>query len=305
MADDWLEIAVEVAGIDSELVADALRPHCPGGVAIEPALRPLPDGESYLIDGDGPATVKGYLPAGGSKRLRRSLRLALRFAPLQRPPRWRRARRLPEAAWRDGWKRYFGVLRVGRRLVVKPSWAKYAPRDGDIVIEIDPGLAFGTGQHPTTAMCLRSLEGLVRPGMRTLDLGTGSGILAIAAARLGADRVLALDIDPQAVRAARQNVANSGLSELIEVREGTLDEEGGSPFDLIAANISGETIERLAPAFARSLNAAGRLVVSGFLDESAEGLARAFESAGLGVDQVLAEGDWRAIVARNPPPEDA
>jgi len=162
-------------------------------------------------------------------------------------------------------------------------------------------------------MCLRALEGLVRPEMRpdgrppgrTLDLGTGSGILAIAAARLGADRVLALDIDPQAVRAARQNVANSGLTDVVEVREGTLGEEGGSPFDLIAANISGETIERLAPAFARSLSPAGWLVVSGFLDASAEGLARAFESAGLGVDQVLAEGDWRAIVARKPRPEDA
>lgn len=297
-ADDWLEIAVEVAGIDSELVADALRPHCPGGVAIEPSVRPLSDGDGYLIDGDGPATVKGYLPAGESDRLRRSLRLALRFAPLQRPPRWRRARRLPEDGWRDAWKRYFGVLRVGRRLVVKPSWAKYTPRKSDIVIEVDPGLAFGTGQHPTTAMCLRALEELVRPDVSVLDLGTGSGILAMAAARLGAGGVLALDVDPQAVKAARQNVAGSGLEGAVEVREGTLDEQGGGPFDLIAANISGETIERLSGAFARSLSSGGRLVVSGFLADSEPGLARALESAGLSVERVLAEGDWRAVVVR-------
>jgi len=298
VAGDWLQMAVEVAGIDSELVADALRPHCPGGVAIEPALRPLPGGDSYLIDGDGPATVKGYLPAGESARLRRSLRLALRFAPLQRPPRWRRARRLPEDGWRDAWKRYFGVLRVGQRLVVKPSWAKYTPREGDIVIQIDPGLAFGTGQHPTTAMCLRALEELVEPGMAVLDLGTGSGILAMAAARLGADRVLALDLDPQAVKAARRNAAHSGLAGVVEVREGTLDEEGGDPFDLIVANISGEAIKRLAPAFARSLNAGGWVVASGFLEDAAGGLALAIESVGLAVERVLAEGAWRAIVAR-------
>ena len=306
----WLEIAVEVAGIDAETVADAFRQCCSGGVAIEPAARL--EGEAYVVDGDAAALVKGYLPPGeDSAGVRRSLRLALRFAPLERPPRWRRARRLREEDWRDSWKRYFRPRRIGKRLLVKPSWASYEVAAGDTVIEIDPGMAFGTGQHPTTAMCLRALEESAsrpgespsatggRPGDAVLDLGAGSGILAIAAARLGAKRALALDIDPQAVKAARENAAANGVQGVVEVREGTLPEDAGEErFDLAVANISGLTIERLAPAFAESLREGGTLIVSGFLEDSVDGLSRALEAAGFRVERVDAEGVWRAIVAR-------
>ncbi len=293
----WLEIAVEVAGIDAETVADAFRQCCSGGVAIEPAARL--EGEAYVVDGDAAALVKGYLPPGEDcAGVRRSLRLALRFAPLERPPRWRRARRLREEDWRDSWKRYFRPQRIGKRLLVKPSWATYEVAAGDTVIEIDPGMAFGTGQHPTTAMCLRALEERLRPGDAVLDLGAGSGILAIAAARLGAKRALALDIDPQAVKAARENAAANGVQALVEVREGTLP--GGAPgerCDMVVANISSLTIERLAPAFAESLRQGGTLIVSGFLEDSVDGLSRALEAAGFRVERVDAEGVWRAITA--------
>jgi len=294
----WLEIAVEVAGIDAETVADAFRQCCSGGVAIEPAARL--EGEAYVVDGDAAALVKGYLPPGeDSAGVRRSLRLALRFAPLERPPRWRRARRLREEDWRDSWKRYFRPQRIGKRLLVKPSWATYEVAAGDTVIEIDPGMAFGTGQHPTTAMCLRALEERLRPGDAVLDLGAGSGILAIAAARLGAKRALALDIDPQAVKAARENAAANGVQGVVEVREGTLPEGApGERCDMVVANISGLTIERLAPEFAESLREGGTLIVSGFLEDSVDGLSRALEAAGFRVERVDAEGVWRAIVAR-------
>ncbi len=293
---NWLEIAVEVAGIDAETVADAFRQHCPGGVAIEPAVLPLGDG--YVVDGDGPALVKGYLPAGAdSVRVRRSLRLALRFAPLQRSPRWRRARRLPEERWRDSWKRYFRPRRVGRRLLIRPSWSTYRARAGDTVIEIDPGMAFGTGQHPTTMMCLRALETQVRHGDEVLDLGTGSGILAVAAARLGARRVVALDTDPQAVKAARENAVANGVGDVVEVREGTLPEGvAGERFDLIVANISGVTIERLAGAFGSALKDSGVLIVSGFLEDALAGLGRVLAEAGFRVEGVETDGVWRAVV---------
>lgn len=296
-AADWLEIAVQVAGIDAEAVADTFRPHCPGGVAIELPTRP--QGDEDVVDGDAPVLVKGYLPPGAdSARIRRSLRLALRFAPLESPPRWRRARRLREERWRDSWKRYFKPLRIGERLLVKPSWARCKVKAGDAVIEIDPGMAFGTGQHPTTAMCLRALEDRLRPGDAVLDLGAGTGILAIAAARLGAGRVLALDIDPLAVKAALENAAANGVQGEVEVREGTLPESvRGQRFGLIVANISGIAIERLAADMAGALSQSGTLIVSGFLEDTVEALSGALAAAGLIVDRVEAEGVWRAITA--------
>jgi ribosomal protein L11 methyltransferase len=298
--DSWIELGVEVAGVDAETAADVLRQACPGGVVIEPAHRLDQAIDAYVVDGDGPAVVKGYLPADGeSLRLRRSLRLALAMAPLQSPPRWRRVRRLREQSWRDSWKRHFGLQRIGRSIVVKPSWVHYALKGTETVIEIDPGMAFGTGQHPTTAMCLRALEELLRPGMRVLDLGCGSGILAIAAARMGASRVLALDIDPLAVKAATENVAANRLGALVEVREGTLIAEvAADPFDVVVANISGLTLERLAPALARSLAAGGTLIASGFLEDAVAGLSAAFATAGLAIERVQDDGIWRAIIAR-------
>ena len=322
-----LEISVEVAGIDAEVAADVFRQACSGGVAIQPASRFDPASDAYVVDGDAPAVVSGYLPAGpDSERIRRSLRLALRMAPLQTPPRWRRARRLREESWRDSWKKHFGVQRIGRALVVKPSWTQYRLKGREIVIEIDPGMAFGTGQHPTTAMCLRALEERVRPGIALLDLGCGSGILAIAATKLGATRVLALDIDPNAVSAARQNATANGVAHIVEAREGTIHAPRGvrlsndhmsaetapsetaptsdptpttqpDTFNIIVANISGLTLERLAPALAAVLSPGGLLITSGFLDDAVAGLQKAYKAAAMTPDSVIEDGVWRAIIA--------
>lgn len=293
---DWLELALEVEGIDAETVADILRQACPGGTAIEPSYRFDAASDAYVVDGDALALVRGYLPAGSDvRRLRRSLRLALAAAPLLAPPRWRRLRRLREASWQDSWKRYFGLQRIGQRLVIKPSWVSYTSAASEAVIEIDPGMAFGTGQHPTTRLCLRALESAVRPGMRVLDVGCGTGILAIAAAKLGASSVLALDIDPQAAQAASRNVAANGVGAVVDVREGTL-EGGAGGFHLIVANIGALTLERLAPAVARSLVPSGVAILSGFLQDAVQGLARAYEAAGLTVRRVEGDGVWRAMV---------
>ncbi len=296
--DTWLEIAVEVAGIDSETAADLLRQACAGSVAIEPGHRLDRTIDAYVVDGDAPAVVRGYIPAGEDyPRIRRSLQVALKMAPLQTPPKWRRVKRLREASWRDAWKKHFGVQRIGRALVVRPSWVEYRPKGGETVIQIDPGMAFGTGQHPTTAMCLRALEGLVRPGVSVLDLGSGSGILGIAAARLGAARVLALDIDPQAVKATRENARINGVATVLQAREGPLEAARKATFDIIVANVSGLTLERLAPALAGSLKTGGMLIASGFLEDAVDGLSRAFAAAGFAVERVVEDGVWRAIVA--------
>jgi ribosomal protein L11 methyltransferase len=306
----WLEIAVEVAGIDAEIAADLLRQACPGGVAIETPSRLDRATETYVPDGDGPSLVKGYLrPADDVERLRRNLEIALQTAPLQRPAVWHETRELADEDWRDAWKKYFGVQRIGRRLVIVPSWVEYSPKPDDIVLRIDPGMAFGTGQHPTTAMCLAALEDAVSDGPSVLDLGCGSGILAIAAAKLGARSVVAVDNDPQAIKATRANATDNGVE--IEAREGTL-ESASERFDIIVANISGLTLERLAPRLAESLAPGGRLIASGFLEDAVDGLIAAFAAAGLlpspahgrGAGgkgaHVTEDGIWRAIIARRP-----
>jgi ribosomal protein L11 methyltransferase len=294
----WLEIAVEVAGIDSEIAADLLRQACPGGVAIEQPSRLDRETETYVPDGDAPALVKGYVrPDADIDRIRRGLEVALQAAPLQRSPVWHDTRELAEADWREAWKKYFGVQRIGNRLVIVPSWVEYTPKADDIVLSIDPGMAFGTGQHPTTAMCLVALETTVSGCESLLDLGCGSGILAIAAAKLGAAPILAIDIDPLAVKATRENAASNKVA--IEAREATLETIGGQ-FDIIVANISGLTLDRLSPLLAASLTSDGALIASGFLDEAMDGVCTAFERAGLIVDRIIEEDIWRAIIAERP-----
>jgi len=296
----WIEIAVEVAGIDAELAADLLRQGCSGGVAIEAPSRLDAPTDTYVLDGDAPAVVKGYLPISeDSGRLQSSIRLALQTAPLQREPVWREAVELEEREWRDSWKKYFGIQRFGERTVIVPSWIEYAAKAGEVVIRIDPGMAFGTGQHPTTAMCLGTLEELVTGGQSVLDLGCGSGILAIAAAKFGASRVLGLDNDPQAVKASGENVRENGVEGTVDVREGSLGERDvTAPFDIVAANISGLTLQRLAPAIAAALSPGGFLIASGFLEDAVEALKSAFAENGLEAERVKEVGVWRSIVAR-------
>ncbi len=299
----WVELTLEVASQDAELVADVLRQRCPG-VAVE-FRGPFPQPESWPAPAEvSPATatdtalVRIYLPAEEADReLARSLRLALRFVPLSRPARWRGRRRLRDEDWQRAWQRRLRARRIGR-LLVRPSWDARPARAGEAVIEIDPGLAFGSGEHPTTALCLEALSRLVRGGERALDVGTGSGILAIAAAKLGAARVLALDVDPQAVRAARENVRRNGVEAVVEVREGTLTPAlaEGEPFDLACANIDGLTLERMAPLLARALAPGGRLVLSGFLTETAPALAEAFAAHGLRVLASPSRPPWAALV---------
>jgi len=278
----WLELSVEAASDAEEAVADVLRRYVYGGVSIEGA-------EASVV-------VKGYLPADGDlARRRRALRRKLAALAL---PAAVRSRWLSEEDWAHAWKDFFPVLRVSARLVVCPTWRSYTPREGEAVIRLDPGMAFGTGQHPTTLMCLGALEELLRPGMDILDLGTGSGILALAAARLGAASALALDIDPQAAAVARENVRLNGLETVVQVGEGDLGEALRAAFDLAMANISAAVIVEMASALAEVLRPGGVLIVAGFSAESAERVSSALARSGLMVDRALADGDWRALIAR-------
>lgn len=200
--------------------------------------------------------------------------------------------------WAQRWKQGLGARRVTPRLTVKPSWTEWSAAPGEMVIEIDPQMAFGTGEHGTTRGCLRLLDSAVRPGDRVLDVGSGSGILAIAAARLGACEVVAVECDPDANLNARDNLAHNGVADRVRIVEALADdtllaELGG--FDLVAANILSGVIRPLLPAFFRSLADAseGRLIVSGILRTEQAEVTRDAAAASFRVVRVDEEEDER------------
>jgi ribosomal protein L11 methyltransferase len=263
------------------------------------------------------ATVKTYLLAGDDGALRQleiGLALLRQARGLPEP----RLRLLAETDWAEAWKAGYGVLRIGRRLVVRPTWRDdYIPHPDDLLIELDPGMAFGSGLHPTTRLCLEALEDYVRPGQAVLDVGTGSGILSIAAARLGAARVLALDTDPLAVQIARENAALSRVEDVVQVEVGTIQISNlqslisnlQSPTsnlqpptsNLVVANILAETIMELAAALAAHLLPAGVLIASGIIAERADAVVSCLRENGLSLVERRDDGEWVALVARRSP----
>jgi ribosomal protein L11 methyltransferase len=205
--------------------------------------------------------------------------------------------------YREEWPVEFAPFRVGRSLVIAPIGSAAAAAGGEVLIELAPGGSvpgpiFGTGAHPTTRLVLMLLEERTTLGDRVLDLGTGSGIIALAAARLGAREVLALDIDPVAVAAARANVTANGLEGVVEVREGSLEAAGGPPYDLVVANILAPVICSLAPALARVVRPSGWLITSGIVAARVPDVLDSLAAAGFHLQAERASEEWRGLVFR-------
>ncbi|MBN1179639.1 MAG: 50S ribosomal protein L11 methyltransferase [Anaerolineae bacterium] len=274
----------------AEAVAEVLNRYAPQGVAIEAG----PEGAA-----GGPVAVRAYLPSDADlPETRRKVEEALwhlgQLLPIPEPA----FRAVPDTDWTESWKQHMRVLHIGRRVVVRPSWLSYAPRRDDIVVTLDPGMAFGTGLHPTTQMCLMALEEHVRPGMSLLDLGTGSGILAIVGAKLGAAPVLALDNDAEAVAAARRNVDDNGVAAAVRPAQGSLAQADGT-FDVVAVNILARVIVQMAAqGLADRLAAQGLLVLAGILDEQEEEVRSALQHAGLQVTGRRQIDDWVGLEAK-------
>ena len=205
-------------------------------------------------------------------------------------------RTLCEQDWANEWKQYFHVTHIGRRLVIKPSWEKYDAKPEDLVIEIDPGMAFGTGTHHTTSMCMETQEDIITPEAEVFDVGCGSGILAIAAAKLGAKNIVAVDIDANAVRIAKENIANNGLSDAITVKEGDLLHGTEGKADVIIANIIADIIIMLLPDVAKKLKATGRFLASGIIEEREDDIRKAAAANGIKVLSVKHKGGWVAML---------
>lgn len=205
---------------------------------------------------------------------------------------------LKEEDWANTWKKYYKPVRIGHRLIVVPTWETYDPQPNDLVLKMDPGMAFGTGTHETTRLCSTMTEDYMKPGSRVLDVGTGSGILAIAASKLGAGKVMAYDIDPMAVRVAEENCAVNGCENItcgISDLLAGVDTQGGL-YDFVCANIVADIIVRMAGDIIRYMKPGALLAVSGIIDTQAERVKAALEQGGLSYVLTRAENDWNAML---------
>jgi ribosomal protein L11 methyltransferase len=299
---DYLELSLAVRAEAVEAAADLLRRYAPSGVSIEPIAEATDEDGGARIDEESPVRLRAWLPASAEGRAA-AAGLRPHVRALDGVVWALHARVVKDAAWADAWKKHFRTMRVGRTLVIKPSWRTHKRRKGDIVIELDPGMAFGTGQHATTQLCLEAIEELAQPGMRVLDAGCGSGILSIAVVLLGAARVDAVDIDSLAVRATAENAKRNGVSDAVRVGQGSLGEAwpfGETPegYALVLANINSRNVQAMAGDLVDALEMNGVLIASGIIDEQEDACRHAVESAS---GRVVAAGHrdgWVALVAR-------
>ena len=248
-------------------------------------------------------TVRAYLPEDA--RLESSLlALAERIAALRHAGAALGAGTISHSFvadedWAETWKAYIHTEKIGERIVVRPTWEEYTPSADEIVIELDPGAAFGTGAHATTAMCLRWLEHLVSPGMRIYDVGCGSGILAVAAAKLGAGEVIAMDYDPVAVSVAEENIRQNNVHNVVACESDLLSAcEGAAPAELITANIIADVIIRLFAQLDRHLAPGGTLLASGIIDDRIADVEHAAAQHGFTVLDMTCEKEWAAMIIR-------
>jgi len=302
----WLELTISAHREAVEAISGLLSCYAPGGVAIEEPIALLDDGQEYRVLPDEAVLVRAYLPMDGTEEeKRRSVEEGLWHLGQMLPVYSLDTDVLSEEDWSSAWREHFHVHRVGRRLVIKPSWRDYTQQPGELVIELDPGMAFGTGLHPSTQLCLQELEERMRPGMSVLDVGTGSGILAIAASLLGAQRVLACDVDPVAVDAALKNVKLNGLQDRVDVKLGTLVGENkvlpdGHRYDLIVANIVADTIVELMPEVYTIASAGAIAIFSGIIVDKQDRVADALAKVGFDPVGHRQQGDWVMLVAARP-----
>ena len=298
-----------------EAVSEILADVAPGGVSVEIPFALVAEGLAAVPEAGQPATVRAYLSAIDAAAADRAVtRARQRLGHLQafelRPIGELSVRPVHEEDWAAAWKQHFPVLRVGRRLVIRPTWRRHRAAPGDVVLALDPGMAFGTGLHPTTRLCLAGIEGWADHGLvngaRGLDVGCGSGILAIAAVKLGASSVIGVDTDPVAVEATAANAIRNRLGKRIVARQGSLPVAGG-PWDLVMANLIASLLVHLAAELAAAVRpgdgrsgSGGRLLASGiFIDREPE-VRAAFLAVGLVVLSRQAEGDWVALDAERP-----
>jgi ribosomal protein L11 methyltransferase len=303
MQADWAEIACEVPAAMVDAMADFLVELTGNGVGVENLH--LDTFSLDTLDDTPTKSVKGYLPLDGSLE---EMRIRVERFLIESGPSFPGFVYVPPVItivrnedWANNWKVHFKPVRIGERLVIKPTWEEYHELPGDLVIQIDPGMAFGTGAHPTTRMCLESMERISfnenggKLPSPVLDVGTGSGVLSIAAALLGADRIVAVDIDPEAVRVTQENLELNGVAAAVEASTTQLCDIPGT-FGVVVANILAEELVRLAGELTAKVAPGGWLILSGILTEKEQMVAAAFPD--LKLVESPREAEWSCLTLK-------
>lgn len=305
---DWREVAVTVSSEGEEAVADLFYElGCPGVCVEDPELllKYMESGEwDYHafeeVELTGTSVVKGYFPED-DELLDKLRKLELRIRDLlERYPLWvvqSKGLSLKEEDWETAWKAYFKPIHIGKHFLVKPTWEQVDLRPEDVVLELDPGMAFGTGTHATTTLCLKTLEDIIKPGHTVFDLGTGSGILAIAAAKLGA-KVDAVDLDSVAIKVAQENVTLNDVNDRVRVMRGDLGTVLVGQADVVIANIIADVILLLLPDLKRILRSDGEFLASGIIESRAEEVEVALMQAGFKIIERIEDSGWILFRAR-------
>ncbi len=337
---EWYELSITTTEEASDPIAAVLNEWGAGGVSIEESWlkhegKETPLGGWYEVPNNGipigTAIIRAYFSKQEPftmeqlKERAKQLLEQVQASGLKAAPGKIDVGVVREEDWADAWKKYYHPVRVTERLTVKPPWEHYEPEANEIVIELDPGMAFGTGTHATTVLCLKMLEKHLKQGDHVIDVGTGSGILAAASAKLGADKVLALDLDPVAVSSAEENARLNGLEQQIQVRQSDLlgivagrdnfdktedahanhREETASyeklnvniPVDAVVANILADIILRFVDDAWRILKPGGIFIASGIIEKKRREVEEELKKTGFHILETAQEGDWVAIVA--------
>ncbi len=295
----WIELAVDTPPEFVEPLTEIFHRYGHGGVATEQEAGHNPD-EGERAPTPDYVTVCTYLPLDSTTHNRREqIDVGVRLVAYLADVSPLRERVIEEQDWQNAWKDHFYPLRIGRNIVICPTWREHQAGPSDRVVLLDPGMAFGTGHHPTTRTCLEALEDLVEPTSRVLDVGCGSAILSMTAVALGAASAVGLEIDPIAARTANDNVAINGQESRVTIAQGTLPNPLAleRSFDIVVANISAKVVTGLAPQLIHAMAGDGRLVASGIIQDHVDGVVSAIESHGGSIEDRFVDGDWVTLLA--------
>ncbi len=304
----YYEITVDTTSEASELIAEILTEAGSNGIGIyDPKdLLDLADNgviwdymDEHLIKDDGKAQVKGYFPIDGFEAVKALIDEKLQFfkenCPFDYGALDVTKTVVDDNDWVESWKENYKPIHAGRVTIV-PEWIDYAPQDGEYIVRIDPGMAFGTGEHESTKMCLEFLQALGVEGKSVIDIGTGSGILALASAKLGAKAVEAYDIDDNAVKSAKSNAALNGLADKLKVDNANLLDKTSGEFDIVLANITADVLITLSATLGDYMKKDGVVIISGIILKREQDVKTAFVNAGFEILKRINMGEWVAFL---------